>query len=238
MELKTIAWIAGGLAIAGLSGLLGVWIWRRKKTTAEKAEEELLKRTASPRPEPPPQPKPPQTPSSSPTSASATMRTAGEQSPRTSASASASGLGSFVSAATIASTLVGSPTSDGHREARDSGQRHETIAAEPAPEHEPAESFADEQTSPAANEAPVLIKFNERRKVHKIRRGAVVDVQTPDDAGVGDFRVSRDDVHVALIEQDPSRVRLRLDGGEGMVRLSLIDRSDRPVCAWKFKLVA
>ena len=234
MELKTIAWIAGGLAIAGLSGLLGVWIWRRKKTSAEKAEEELLKRTASPRPEPPPQPKPPQTPSSSPSSASTTTRTAGDQSPRT--SASASGLGSFVSAATIASTISGSPISDGHREARDSGQRHETIAAEPAPE--PAESFADEQTSPAANEAPVLIKFNDRRKVHKIRRGAVVDVQTPDDAGVGDFRVSRDDVHVALIEQDPSRVRLRLDGGEGMVRLSLIDRSDRPVCAWKFKLVA
>jgi cytoskeletal protein RodZ len=226
MELKTIAWIAGGLAIAGLSGLLGVWIWRRKKTSAEKAEEELLKRTASPRPEPPPQPKPPHTPSSSPTSASATTRTAADQSPRT--SASASGLGSFVSAATIASTLVGSR----HREAR----KHETIVAEPAPE--PAESFVDEQTSPAANEAPVLIKFNDRRKVHKIRRGAVVDVQTPDDAGVGDFRVSRDDVHVALIEQDPSRVRLRLDGGEGMVRLSLIDRSDRPVCAWKFKLVA
>ncbi len=232
MELKTIAWIAGGLAIAGLSGLLGVWIWRRKKTTAEKAEEELLKRTASPRPEPPPQPKPPNTTSSSPGSASATTRTAGDQSPRTSASASASGLGSFVSAATIASTLVGSPTSDGHREAR----KHETSAAEPAPE--PAESFVDEQTSPAANEAPVLIKFNDRRKVHKIRRGAVVDVQTPDDAGVGDFRVSRDDVHVALIEQDPSRVRLRLDGGEGMVRLCLIDHSDRPVCAWKFKLVA
>jgi hypothetical protein len=128
----------------------------------------------------------------------------------------------------------------------------------PEVEREPASSASESSASqptasepstsapePAAHEAArPIISIGNRRRVHKVPSGAVVDIKTPRLKRRGAFTVTRDDVKFEEVDGGaPDHVRFTLVGPPGEVGLALLEEDDsekkyRIVTGWKFELVA
>lgn len=110
-----------------------------------------------------------------------------------------------------------------------------------APEAASASEPVADVNESAANQPQVIV--DNRRKCYAVPPGGVIELQTPVRSERCAFVASRSDVAVHVIEEQPNKVRLSLEGPSGPVKVALLEpnesvRGHRVLSNWKFDLRA
>ncbi len=90
---------------------------------------------------------------------------------------------------------------------------------------------------------PAVLVPENRRKRYRVGAGDLISLRPRKPiSGACRWRVSRDDVELNILEEDDQRVLVALGGSPGEVNVALLvpdpKNELRPVCSWKFELVA